>query len=60
MTSVSNMNKKSVTIPLSIKYGQKYYVNSSAKFAMNMSSVYIPVFKLVDSKQGKKEFESVY
>ena len=60
LSSVSNMNKKSAVLPLSIKFGQKYYVNSSAKFTVNMLSTYVPILKLVDPKQGEDEFLSAY
>lgn len=60
LMSVSNMNKKSVELPLSIKFGQKYYVNSSAKFAMNMKSTYIPLLTLVDAEKGEDEFLNAY
>jgi hypothetical protein len=60
LSSVSNMNKKSAVLPLSIKFGQKYYVNSSAKFTVNMSSTYIPTLKLVDAEKGAEEFQNAY
>ena len=60
LLSVSNMNKKFTELPLSIKFGQKYYVNSSAKFTINMSSLYTPALKLVDADKGAEEFQTAY
>jgi hypothetical protein len=60
LSSVSNMNKKSAVLPLDIKFGHKYYVNSSARFTVNMLSVYIPILKLVDTDKGAEEFQNAY
>lgn len=60
LSSVSNMNKKSFELPLNIKFGQKYYVNASAKFAVNLNSTYVPVLKLIDADKGAEEFQNAY
>ena len=56
----TNSFKKSAVLPLSIQFGQKYYVNSSAKFTVNMLSTYVPILKLVDAEKGAEEFQNAY
>lgn len=54
------VKKKPAVLPLNIKFGQKYYVNSSAKFVVNVLNDYNPELKIVDAEKGDEEFLNIY